>query len=171
MKPALWCGAVVLAVMLPLCLAAQDATSQLKDFTRTLKAADGLQVSLIHLNARTLPIIFQAPTLYAMRARAVQSTLLYVQGTTQREVELDTSVFALEQDGQSTAGQTLNIKNFQTGTVPTGTQVDGLIEFPKRVDLSKAFRVRHGRDSVEFRFNASQVKEATGAPAPAAPQN
>lgn len=170
MKSAL-CGAIILAVMLPLGIAGQDATTQLRDFTRTLKAADGLQVSLIHLNVKTLPIIFQPPTLYAMRARTAQGTLLYVQGTTQRDVQLDTSVFTLEQDGQSTAGQTLNIKNFQTGKVPSGTQVDGLIEFATRVDLSKAFRVKHGSDSVEFRFNASQVKEATAVPAPAATQN
>ena len=164
-------GAIILSVTLPLCIAAQGSSAELKDFTRMLKAADGLQVSLVHLNAKTLPLLFQAPTLYQMRARAYQSTLLYVQGTTQRDVELDTSLFTLEQDGQSTAGGTTNIKNFRQGTVAKGSQVDGVLEFSIRVDLSRVFTVTHGSDSVEFKFNERQVKEATPPPAPAAPQN
>lgn len=161
MKPAVR-SALVLALMLPLSIAAQESAKELKEFTRTLRAAEGLQISLVHLNAKTLPIIFQPPTLYAMRARAYQGTVLYVQGTTQRDdVDLDPTLFTLEQDGQSTPGRIMNIKNFQKGSVAAkGTQIDGLVEFSTRVDLAKAFKVSHGAYSVEFKFNERQIKDA-----------
>jgi len=60
--------ALLVTVLAPLAVA-QDVTSQLRDYTRTI-GGDGLTLSLVHLNEKTVAIMFQPPTMYAMRARA-----------------------------------------------------------------------------------------------------
>lgn len=157
--------ALVLIALVPAAVA-QDVASQLKDYTRTLNG-DGLTLSLVHLNEKTVPIMFQPPTMYAMRARAREATLLYVQGTAQRDVDLDTTNFVIEQGGETVAATPMNIKHFTRGTVnvPRGERVDGVLAFARLVDVSKPFIVRHGRDSVEFRFTADQIRAMTPAPA------
>src|SRR5258706_13976087 len=99
---------VAIAVSAPLLLVGQDLTQQLKDFTRRLPI-DGIQLSLVYMNERDVPMIFQPPTMYAMRARLKESTMLYVQGTATKDFELDTSAFSIEQGGQTTAGEPSNI--------------------------------------------------------------
>lgn len=159
-----------LTLVAAVCLAgvalAQDRAALLKEYTRQI-GGDGLPLSLVHLNARTVPVIFQPPTLYAIRARASEFTLLYVQGTAQRDVDLDTTNFVIEQDGETVASTPMNIKHFERGTVsvPRGERVDGVLSFARRIDVSRPFTVRHGGDSVEFRFTPGQVREMTP-PAP-----
>jgi len=170
------------AVCFPLGLAGQDKaqlekalTGLLVEYTRTLPL-DGLPLSLIHLNDRTVPIIFQPPTLYAMRARAKESTLVYVQGTVARGLELDTTRFTLGQNGQFTPGTVSNIKNFARGKnkLATGDRVDGVLTFAKLVDLQNVFTVAYDKDlAAEFKFTANEIKAMTpvilpdAAPAPA----
>lgn len=157
---------IILGIAAPFSVTAQDA-SELKDYMRTLLIGPGLQVSVLHLNEKTLPSIFQPPTIYAMRTRAREGTLVFVQGTTEREFDMDPGQFKLEQNGKSTAGQPVNIKNFQKGKVPSGQRVDGLVQFAERVDPLKPFSIKYGRESAEFRFTADQVKAMTPPPAPA----
>src|SRR5437660_4467984 len=100
----------VVAVCFPLGLAGQAdkatdkatiekaLTGLLVEYTRLLPL-DGLPLSVIHLNDRTVPIVFQPPTLYSMRARAKEATLIYVQGTATRGLDLDTPKFTLSQHG------------------------------------------------------------------------
>ena len=97
-----------IAVCFPLTLAGQEKatvekalTGLLEEYTRLLPM-DGVPLSVIHLNDRTVPIIFQPPTLYSMRARVKEATLIYVQGTVTRGLDLDTTKFTLSQNGQST---------------------------------------------------------------------
>jgi archaellum component FlaG (FlaF/FlaG flagellin family) len=155
--------ALLVTVLAPLAVA-QDVTSQLRDYTRTI-GGDGLTLSLVHLNEKTVAIMFQPPTMYAMRARARENTLFYVQGTAQRDVELDTTNFTIEQDGQIVTATPVNIKHFTRGkvTVPRGERVDGVLAFARLIDVSKPFRVRHGSDSVEFRFTQEQIQAMTPA--------
>lgn len=148
-------AAFTLAACLPLRVAGEDA-GNLQDFTRILKG--DVQLSLVHVNAKTLPTLFQPPTLYAMRARIRESTLFYVQGTASKDVELDTTNFIVEQGGESATATPQNIKNFQSGKVSKGARLDGLLVFAKVLDASKPFTVKHGKDSVEFKFSADQVK-------------
>jgi hypothetical protein len=157
---------VAIAVSAPLLLVGQDLTQQLKDFTRRLPI-DGIQLSLVYMNERVVPMIFQPPTMYAMRARLKESTLIYVQGTAAKDFELDTSAFSLDQGGQNTVGEPSNIKNFVKGKakLKADAAVTGVLTFMKVVDPSKPFSVKHGRESAEFRFSSDQVKAMTPPPA------
>jgi hypothetical protein len=161
-------SAIIVAAM---CLAsaagAQNVADQLRDYTRQI-GGDGLELSLVHLNAKTVPLLFQAPTLYTMRSRAAEATLFYVQGTAQRNVELDTTNFTIEQGGDTIAATPINITNFENGTVSVrrDDRVDGVLSFEQLIDVSEPFVVRHGPDSVEFRFTDGQIRDIT----PAAPQ-
>jgi hypothetical protein len=157
--------AVAVAVCLPLALAAQDTT--LKDYSKTMQSED-LPLNIIHLNAKTIPLLFKAPTLYQIRAKAAETTMVYVQTVVEVNGELDTSAFTLEQDGMSYPGTPSSVRNFTKGRLrlKLGDQVDGVVTFPKLVDLSKSFVVKNGRDRVEFKFSDAQIKAL--APAPAA---
>ena len=159
----LFLAAVVFTACLPLNVAGQD-TSALKDFSRVLNGP--VQLTLVHVNAKTLPVLFKPPTIYSIRARAREGTLIYVQGTAPKDVDLDTSGFTLEQGGESVPGTAQNIKNFQGGKVPKGERIDGLVLFVKQIDPAKPFTIKHGKDSVEFKFSNDQVKAM--APPPAA---
>ena len=144
---------VLLVVSAPLALRGQDLTSQLKDYTRVL-AGDGLSLSLVLLNEQTVAVIFQPPTVYAMRARAKDNTMLYVQGTPTRAIDLDTTNFTIEQGGESITSQPTNIKNFMKGKmkVGSGETITGVLTFTKLVDPKKPFTVKHAKDSVEFKL-------------------
>jgi len=152
-------------------------TGLLVEYTRVL-SIDGLPLSVIHLNDRTVPIVFQPPTLYSMRARTKEATLIYVQGTVTRSLELDTTKFTLGQNGQSTPGTVSNIKNFMRGKnkLMAGDRVDGVLTFARLVDLQVAFTVAYDRElTTEFKFTANEIKammpvvipDAAPAPAPA----
>ena len=160
--------AAAVAVCLPLALVAQDTT--LKDYSRTMQS-DDLPINLIHLNDKTVPLLFKPPNLYSMRARVKEATTLYVQTVVEVNAELDTTTFVIEQDGVSYPGTPTSIRNFTKGKLKLklGDQVDGILTFPKLLDVSKAFTVKHGRDRVDFKFTDAQVK-ALAAPAPAAAQ-
>lgn len=160
-------SSLVLAVCISVGLQGQDATAQLKGYSVVLKG-DALPLTLVHMNSKTVPILFQPPTLYSMRARANESLMFYVQGTALQDIELDTSAFVIEQGGEAIKSTSINIKGFQNGKVAKGQQIDGMLLFEKKVDLSKTFSVVRGKDSVNFKFNANQLKDMAG---PAAPQS
>jgi phenylpropionate dioxygenase-like ring-hydroxylating dioxygenase large terminal subunit len=156
---------VFLALSVPFRVAGQDPSSQLKDYTRVLQIADGLQLSIVHLNDKTVLVLFQPPTLYSIRAHAREATMFYVQGTPQKDVNLDTTGFMVQQGGESFPSTPLNIKHFEKGKVSKGDQIDGMLQLARQIDLSKSFAVLHGKDSVEFRFSDNQVKAMSSPPA------
>src|SRR2546423_10396392 len=55
-----------------------------------------------------------------------------------------TNAFSIEQDGQTISGTSTSIKNFVNGKVPAGQRIDGIVEFSKKVDISKPFTVKNG---------------------------
>jgi hypothetical protein len=151
--------AVAVAVCVPLALAGQDTAQVMKDYSRTM-ASDDLPLTLVHLNDKTVPVLFQPPTLYAMRARAKEATTIYVQAVVENNVELDTTNFVLEQDGVSSTATPTSIHNFTKGKLKLklGDHVDGVLSFPKLVDVSKPFAVKHGHDRADFKFTPEQAK-------------
>jgi hypothetical protein len=162
--------AAAVALCLPLALAGQDNAQIMKDYMRTMTSED-VPLNIVHLNVKTVPILFQPPMLYSMRARAQQQTMIYVQAVVEANGELDTTNFVLDQGGTTTPGTPTNINNFTKGKVrlKLGDKVDGVVTFATLVDVSKPFSIRHGLDKpAEFRFSEAQVKALAPA-APAAP--
>jgi hypothetical protein len=157
------------ALCLPLTLAGQDNAQIIKDYSKVMQS-DDVSLNLIHMNAKTVPVLFQPPMLYSMRARAQQATMIYVQSVVEVNGELDTSNFVLEQGGTSTPGTPTSINNFTKGKLKLklGDKVDGIVSFPTMVDVSKPFTIKHGLDKAEFRFTDNAIKGLAAA-APAAP--
>src|SRR5262245_5840566 len=124
--------AVVIALALPLALISQNppappaapaaqapagqapaaapapGANPLAEYTRQIKY-DGLIMSIVHINNRTAELLFQPPMKYSMRARSAQQTVLYVQGTPQKDFDLTTG-FTIEQEGQTMQGTATSIK-------------------------------------------------------------
>jgi len=136
--------------------AAEENAAALKQFTRSAEFS-GVTLFFVHMNNRTVEALFQAPTKYSMRARANMSTMLYVQGTPEKETALTTD-FVLVQDGQTTPGTSHNIKNFSTGTVPKGERIDGILQFEMKIDPAHSFTIKNGDSSVEFKLSDEALK-------------
>ena len=135
----------------------------LKDFTR-FGQADGLSWSFVLLNDRTVDVLFQAPGKYAIRARANQSTTFYVQGTPEKDVQIDTT-FVVTQDGKTIAGTSHNIKNFAAGTAAKGLRIDGILQLDQKVDISRPFTIKGANNlSVEFKLTPEAVQLAHPVP-------
>jgi len=164
--------AFLVLVSLPLMLSGQNpptpaqaapGTNVLVDYTRQIKYA-GLTLSVLLVNNRTVEVLFQAPMKYSMRARGNQQTVLYVQGTPTKDIELS-NVFSIEQDGQTLSGTSTSIKNFVNGKVPAGQRIDGIVEFGKKVDITKPFTVKNGTaGSVQFVLSQEAIKALAPAP-------
>lgn len=168
--------AVVIVLALPLALISQNppaapaaqtpaaqapaapapGTNPLADYTRQIKY-EGLTMSVVLINSRTAEVLFQPPMKYSMRARSAQQTVLYVQGTPQKDFDLTTG-FSIEQEGQTMQGTPTSIKNFVTGKVPAGQRIDGIVDFPKKVDIAKPFTVKNGKGEVQFVLTAEAIK-------------
>lgn len=160
-----WPFVGILTLCWSLVLSGQHAPS-LKDFTWTLPGE--LTLGLVHLNDTTTPIIFQAPTLYSIRARAHTNTMFYVQGTPDRTIQVDTTNFIIEQNGETMTGVPTNIKHFEKGRVAVskGERIEGLLTFDKLADVSRPFTLKHGNDLVQIRFTGEQMKATMPAAEP-----
>ncbi len=130
----------------------------LKEFTRSVHI-DGLTLSFVLLNDRTVDALFEAPGKYAMRARARMATTFFVQGMPEKDIQLDTKL-VVEQDGQTLTGTPHNIKNFADGAVAKGTRFDGILEMGKKLDLTHAFKIKGSNYNVDFKLTPEAVKLA-----------
>jgi len=128
----------------------QSSAAMLKQFTRSMNV-DGIMMSFVYLNDRTVDVLFQPPGKYAVRAQAKMATLLYVQGTPDRDGNLDTT-FYLEQDGQTTEGMARDIKGFKSGAVTKGERINGILQFDRKLDLTRQFTIKNGKNSVKFKL-------------------
>ena len=161
--------AVLVFAVFALCVFAQEAKqaapdpSALKQFTRSGKF-DGITLYFVLMNNKTVEALFQPPTMYAMRARANMATMLYVQGTPDKDGSLNTD-FTLEQDGQSQEGTAHNIKNFKAGSVVKGERIDGILQFEKKIDPGHAFVVKNSEGAVEFQLTPEALKMLEPPPA------
>ena len=131
--------------------------SILKEFTRSVKL-DNLVMNFVLINDKTADVLFQPPGKYAIRARARMSTLLYLQGTPDKDLKQVDTQFKCEQDGQTMNGTAMNIKNFEGNAVAKGTRIEGLIQFEKKIDPTHAFKVHNANMSVEFKLSPEALK-------------
>jgi hypothetical protein len=161
---------VLVCLLLGTMVFAQESNSNaalLKEFTRSV-SADGITLSFVLLNDRTVDALFEAPGKYSMRARARMATTFFVQGMPEKDMQLDTT-FVAEQDGQTVAGASHNIKNFINGTATKGVRIDGILELEKKLDLTHSFKIKGNHGAVEFRLSPEARKLAEPLPPPAPP--
>ncbi len=136
---------------------AKPDPSILKEFTRSV-SVNGIMMNFVLVNDKTVEILFQAPSKYSLRARARMSTLFYVQGTPDKDVDQVNTKFTMEQDGQTVDGTVINIKNFEGGAVTKGNRIDGLLQFEKKLDLTREFKIKGSKAVVDFKLSPDALK-------------
>ena len=146
--------------------APQAATANpLADYMRQIKY-DGFTLSVVLVNSKTVEVLFQAPTKYSMRARANQETVLFIQGAATKDFDLPGD-FTIEQDGQTMNGAFSGFNGVKAGKIEAGKRIDGIVEFQKKVDISKPFTVKNGAaGSVQFVLSADAIKALAPPPTP-----
>ena len=86
------------------------------------------------------------------------ATTFFVQGTTEKDMQLDTK-FVVEQDGITLTGAAHNIKNFTSGAVSKGIRIDGILELEKKVNPTHPFKIKGAHNSgVEFNLTPEALK-------------
>lgn len=150
---------------------AQENSNQsvLPLFARSAQT-EGLKWTFVLLNDRTVEALFQGDGKYAMRARAHMATTFYVQAVPEKDIQIDTS-FAVEQDGQTFAGTSLNIKGFEKGIAAKGKRIDGILQLDnnKKLDLTHPFKIKGAGGSAEFVLTPEALKLSEPPPPPATP--
>jgi hypothetical protein len=151
---------VVAACAVPVLVGAQQADNakMLQAFSAQARPDWGtLQVIL--LNDRTVEALFgTSPAKAAFRTKARMTSVFFVQGTANKEFELDPEV-TVTQKGETLAGKVTPMKNFAGGKVAKGQQIQGLVELPKKLDLYSAFKVTVGGQGVDFNLNDDDVRD------------
>ena len=151
---------VLAACALPVFVGAQqvDNAKMLQAFSAQGRADWGsLQVVL--LNDRTVEALFgTSPAKAAFRTKARMTSVLFIQGTANKEFELKPEV-TVTQKGETLAGKVTPMKNFAGGKVPKGEQLQALAELPKKLDLYESFKVSVGGTSVDFNLNEDDVRD------------
>jgi|WetSurMetagenome_2_1015567.scaffolds.fasta_scaffold72739_3 hypothetical protein len=137
---------------------ASPDSSLIKEFTRSSKT-EGLVLSFVLLNAKTVDALFKAPGKYAMRATANQSTTFYVQGTPEKDITLDTN-FKVEQNGQKINCKVANIKNFASGNVAKGQMINGLLQLESKLEIGQPFTIAGPSGTVEFKLTDQALEMA-----------
>jgi hypothetical protein len=153
---------VVLACASPSMLAAQSATDSakmLQIFSAPIKT-DGGQFQVIILNDRTVEALFsQSPAKAAFRTKARMSAVFWVQGTANKDFEFKPDA-TVTVKGETLEGKATPVsKNFVAGKIAKGEKVQGLIEFPKKIDLFEPFKFTMNGQTVEFRLNEDDVRD------------
>jgi len=129
----------------------------IKEFGRSAKV-DGVLLSFILLNNKTVDMLFSGDSRYTMRARANASTMFFVQGITAVDVQLNPR-FVVEQDGKKYQGEAINIKNLQPGSFTRGTKISGLIQLAEKINVAHPFKIKGGYDGeATFRLSAAAIK-------------
>jgi hypothetical protein len=151
---------VVAACALPVLVAAQQADNakMLQAFSAQTRADWGnLQVVL--LNDRTVEALFgTSPAKAAFRTKARMASVFFVQGTANKEFELNPEV-TVTQKGETLVGKVTSMKNFTAAKVKKGDQIQGLVEFEKKLDLYETFKVTVSGQSVDFNLRDDDVRD------------
>jgi hypothetical protein len=138
---------------------ATDATKMLQIFSSPLKT-DGGTFQVIILNDKTVEAIFGAsPAKAAFRTKARMTAVFFVQGTANKEFDFKPDA-TIVQKGETLEGKSTPMsKNFVAGKVAKGDKVQGLIEFPKKIDLFEPFKFMMNGQTAEFRLNEDDVRD------------
>ncbi len=134
-----------------------EKTAVLKEFTRNAYIS-GVQFSFVLLNNKSVEAIFAGASKNAMREKANASTVFFVQGKAASDVTQFNPRFTVEQNGKSIVTESVNINNFQAGTLSKGAKVAGLIQVSEKVDVTQPFKIIGQQTSVEFKLSKNALK-------------
>jgi hypothetical protein len=153
---------VLVACALPAVIGAQganDAAKMLQIFSAPLKT-DGGTFQVIILNDKTVDAIFaNSPAKAAFRTKARMTGLFFVQGIANKDFDFKPDA-TIVQKGESLEGKSTPMsKNFVAGKIAKGEKVQGLIEFPRKIDLFEPFKFTMNGQTAEFRLNEDDVRD------------
>ncbi len=153
---------VVAACALPVAMGAQmanDSAKMVQIFSSPIKT-DGGDFQVIILNDRTIEAIFgNSPAKAAFRTKARMTAVFFIQGTAKKEFDFKPDA-TIVQKGETLEGKpTPMSKNFVAGKIAKGEKVQGLIEFPKKIDLFEPFKFTMNGQTAEFRLNEDDVRD------------
>lgn len=111
----------------------------------------------IHLNAKTIDILFANNYNQAMKTRARLGTGFFVQGVTSKETDFSPTFTAQQGDKLYTC-QTLNVDGFVAAKLAKGKKFSGLIFFDKALDIEKPFSIQTASSSQKFKFDKKALE-------------
>jgi hypothetical protein len=151
---------VAASCVLPVLAAAQqvDNAKMVQAFSAQGRAEWG-NLQVILLNDRTVDALFgTSPAKAAFRTKARMTTVLFVQGTSNKEFEFKPDV-TVAQKGETLTGKVTPMKNFAAGKVAKGEQIQGLVELEKKLDLYEPFKVTVSGQSVDFNLRDDDIRD------------
>jgi hypothetical protein len=138
----------------------EEMNELIKAFSRSAKM-DGVILSFVLLNNKTVDALFQGSGKYAMRARANSATTFLVQGVPDKDISLDPQ-FEVEQNGKTFKGTTISMQNLEAGMVLKGTLISGLFQLGEKIDVTKPFKIRGAQIAAgEFKLSEDAIRLLT----------
>jgi len=135
----------------------EETNELIQAFTRATEM-DGVILSFVLLNNKTVDALFQGNSKYAMRARANAATVFLVQGVADKDVTLDPQ-FEVEQDGKTFKGEVINIKKLEAGMVLKGVEITGLFQLSEKMDVTQPFKISGTQiATAEFKLSKEAIE-------------
>jgi hypothetical protein len=129
----------------------------IQQFIRTIRL-DGITLSFVLLNNKTVDFLFSGDSKYSIRTRANIATMFFVQGIAEKDLVFD-PLFEVVQDGKSFPGEAVNLKNLQTGPLAKGTRISGLVQLSQKINVIQPFTIKGAKyASAEFRLSPDAIK-------------
>lgn len=157
---------VLLLVSAPRAAQGQDAEAVdlerlTTDFGR-VASGFGVRFVIVHLNDLTTDALFDAPLKYSLRAQARNTTMFYVEGAANDNIELSTD-FRVQQGAEELQARTVDIANFAPGAhLSAGDDIRGIIVGETRFDPRRPIHVYYGAQRVTFDFSPRVLEQITG---------
>jgi hypothetical protein len=152
----------VLVCAVPSMLVAQSASDpakMLQIFSAPIKT-DGGPFQIVILNDRTVDALFgQSPAKAAFRTKSRMTAVFWVQGSASKDFDFKPDATLTQKGETMEAKPTPVSKNFVAGKINKGEKVQGLLEFPKKVELFEPFKITMNGQSAEFRLNEDDVRD------------
>lgn len=129
----------------------------MQKFTRTARL-DGITLSFVLLNNKTVDYLFSGDSKYSIRAQASAATMFFVQGITEKDITFDPH-FEVVQDGKTYPGEAVNLKNLQPGSLQKGARISGLVQLAEKINLARPFKIKGAKNaSAEFKLSQDDMK-------------
>ena len=133
------------------------SASSMQQFTRTAKM-DGITLSFVLLNNKTIDFLFSGASKYSIRAQANAATMFFVQGIAEKDFAFDPQ-FEVIQAGKTFPGEAVNVKNLQAGPLAKGARVTGLVQLSQKIDVMQPFKIKSAKNAfAEFKLSKDAIK-------------